>query len=193
MNFLNPKIILFIACFLLFGSCSKKDENKSVEDSESSSLIQAKDLQIDKNGLSKARVVIKTAHGNIVFKFYPMKATGTVTRFIQLTNEGFYDGLKFHRVVPNFVVQGGDPLGTGMGGSGVKLKAEFNNVQHVKGTVAMARSEDPNSADSQFYIALTTLPSLDGKYTVFGQVVEGLDLLEKIQIGDKMISVVFER
>ncbi|MCP4913973.1 MAG: peptidylprolyl isomerase [Oligoflexia bacterium] len=193
MKFLTKFFGIIFISLTLITSCSKTKDNSDINETESSSLIKAKDLTTDGNGLSKSKITIKTAHGNIVFKLYPKKAPGTVTRFIQLTNEGFYDGLKFHRVVPNFVVQGGDPLGTGMGGSGIKLKAEFNDIQHVKGTVAMARSDNPNSADSQFYIALTTLPSLDNKYTVFGQVVEGLDLLEKISIGDKMISVVFER
>ena len=126
------------------------------------------------------------------FKFYPTKAPNTVNRIVELIKSGFYDGLTFHRVVPNFVAQGGDPTGTGTGGSGKKLKAEFNDIQHIRGTVAMARASEPDSADSQFYLALTTLPHLDGNYTVFGQVVEGLELLDKIKVGDKMLSVVVE-
>jgi cyclophilin family peptidyl-prolyl cis-trans isomerase len=97
---------------------------------------------------------------------------------------GFYDGLRFHRVIPGFVVQGGDPSGNGTGGSGRKLKAEFNGRHHVEGTVAMARAQDPDSADSQFYFCLGTYPHLDRSYTIFGQVVEGMDVAKKLRIGD---------
>jgi cyclophilin family peptidyl-prolyl cis-trans isomerase len=90
--------------------------------------------------------------------------------------------------VPGFVVQGGDPIGNGTGGSGKKLKAEFNDRKHIEGTLAMARGADPDSADSQFYISLGTLTHLDHSYTVFGQVVEGMEIARKIKIGDKIIS-----
>ncbi|OUR93162.1 hypothetical protein A9Q84_21860 [Halobacteriovorax marinus] len=150
----------------------------------------AKDLKVDENNLSHAQVLIRTAKGNIVFKLYPKEAPNTVTRFIALVQSGFYDGLKFHRVHPNFLIQMGDPSGTGKGGSGEKLKAEFNKLQHIKGTVAMARKpEDEDSADSQFYITLTTLAHLDGNYTVFGQVIEGLDVLDNITLNDKVITI----
>mgnify|MGYP003671331976 FL=1 len=167
-------------------ACTKKESTTESEQVLSSALTA------DSNGLSVARATIKTVHGNIVFKFYPTKAPNTVNRIVELIKSGFYDGLTFHRVVPNFVAQGGDPTGTGTGGSGKKLKAEFNDIQHIRGTVAMARASEPDSADSQFYLALTTLPHLDGNYTVFGQVVEGLELLDKIKVGDKMLSVVVE-
>ncbi len=140
---------------------------------------------------TKAR--IKTVHGDIVFKFYPEKAPNTVKRIQTLMKESFYDGLTFHRVVPGFVAQGGDPTGTGRGGSGKKLQAEFNDLKHVKGTVAMARAQSPDSADSQFYICLAPTPHLDGNYTIFGQVIEGLEILDKITVGDKMISVTLEK
>ena len=113
----------------------------------------------------------------------------TVTRIMQLVKQGFYNGLSFHRVIPNFVIQTGDPSGTGTGGSGQKIKAEFNDIQHIKGTVAMARSSNPDSADSQFYVALSALSHLDRKFTVFGQVTDGLEVLGKITKGDKIISV----
>lgn len=177
-----------ILSLVLFSgmACTKKDSSTDSEQAVAGAL------KSDANGLSLAKATIKTVHGNIVFKFYPEKAPNTVNRIVELIKSGFYDGLTFHRVVPNFVIQGGDPTGTGTGGSGKKLKAEFNDVQHIRGTVAMARASDPDSADSQFYIALTTLPHLDGNYTVFGQVVEGLDLIDKVQVGDKMLSVVVE-
>ncbi len=147
------------------------------------------DLSVDENGLSKAVVTIETAKGNISFRFYAKDAPATVARIAELVKSGFYNGLTFHRVVPDFVIQGGDPLGNGTGGSGQKLKAEFNARKHVLGTVAMARSQDPDSADSQFYIALGPIPHLDGSYTVFGQVSEGLENVKKIEMGDTMTKV----
>ena len=127
--------------------------------------------------------------GRIVFEFYPKDAPNTVDNFIKLTNEGFYSGLKFHRVMPGFMAQGGCPLGTGTGGPGYKIKAEFNSQKHLKGTVAMARAQHPDSAGSQFYICLEPQPSLDNKYTVFGQVIEGIDVVDGIKIGDVMKKV----
>jgi cyclophilin family peptidyl-prolyl cis-trans isomerase len=150
------------------------------------------DLTPDANGLSKATVIMATTQGTIKFKFYPKDAPLTVNRMVELIQKGFYNGLSFHRVVPGFVVQGGDPQGTGMGGSGTHLKAEFNSRHHVEGTVAMARAQDPDSADSQFYICLAPQPSLDNKYTVFGQVIDGMDVVRKIQVGDKMTSVTIQ-
>jgi cyclophilin family peptidyl-prolyl cis-trans isomerase len=150
------------------------------------------DLSVDANGLSKSTVVVTTNEGVIKFKFYPQDAPNTVNRVVQLVNQGFYNGLTFHRVVPGFVVQGGDPLGNGTGGSGQKLKAEFNNRRHIEGTVAMARASDPDSADSQFYISLGTHPHLDHNYTVFGQVIDGMDVVRKIKVGDKMTNVHIE-
>jgi peptidylprolyl isomerase/peptidyl-prolyl cis-trans isomerase B (cyclophilin B) len=130
--------------------------------------------------------------GTIVIEFYPDVAPNTVANFEKLANSGFYNGLNFHRVVPDFVVQGGDPNGDGTGGPGYKIKAEFNDRKHVTGTVAMARSQDPNSAGSQFYICLAPTPHLDRNYTVFGQVTEGMDLVQNIRKGDRMKSVKVE-
>ena len=127
--------------------------------------------------------------GRVVFEFYPKDAPNTVDNFIKLTNKGFYNGLTFHRVVPGFVAQGGCPLGTGTGGPGYKIKAEFNSQKHLKGGVAMARSQHPDSAGSQFYICLEPQPGLDNQYTVFGQVIEGMELVEGIKIGDVMKKV----
>lgn len=150
------------------------------------------DLSVDSRGLSKTTAVMTLESGVVRFKFYSQDAPNTVTRIIELMKKGFYNGLIFHRVVPDFVVQGGDPTGTGTGGSGQKLKAEFNKRKHVEGTIAMARARDPDSADSQFYVCLTTTPHLDNDYTVFGQVVEGMDLIKKIKKSDKMLSVRLE-
>lgn len=156
------------------------------------SSSQTPDLSVDANGLSKAVAVLKLNSGVVKFRFYSQDAPSTVNRIVELIQQKFYNGLTFHRVIENFVAQGGDPLGNGTGGSGQRLKAEFNKRQHLEGTLAMARAADPDSADSQFYICLARLPHLDGKYTVFGQVVEGMDFVKKIRVGDKIEAVSIE-
>jgi peptidylprolyl isomerase len=128
----------------------------------------------------------------IKWRFFTIDAPNTVKRIAQLISVGFYNGIIFHRVVPGFVVQAGDPTGTGTSGSGVKLKAEFNQHKHVPGIVSMARTADPNSADSQFFIMLGAAPHLDGQYTVIGKVVEGLENVEKISQGDKIKTFVIQ-
>ncbi len=151
------------------------------------------DLSVDSIGLSRATVVVNTNKGQFRFKFYTNDAPETVKRLVELINQKFYNGLVFHRVVPGFVVQGGDPSGSGNGGSGQRLKAEFNDRRHTEGTLAMARApSDPDSADSQFYITLSAQPHLDKTHTVFGQVIEGMDVVRKIAPGDKMRSVHIE-
>lgn len=142
--------------------------------------------------------IITTKRGVIKFKFYPKDAPNHVASFIELARAGFYDGTTFHRVEPGFVIQGGDPHSktgagpVGAGGPGYNLKAEFSDQPHVLGTVAMARSQSPDSAGSQFYICLAPAPFLDGKYTVFGQVIEGMDVVQATQVGDIMESVRIE-
>jgi peptidyl-prolyl cis-trans isomerase B (cyclophilin B) len=127
--------------------------------------------------------------GVIKIEFFPDDAPKTVENFVTLAKKGFYDGLTFHRIEPGFVIQGGDPKGDGTGGPGYKVKAEFNKNQHVRGAVAMARSNDPDSAGSQFYIVLAPAHFLDGKYTVFGKVVSGMNIVDNVKKGDKMKSV----
>lgn len=135
-------------------------------------------------------MVIETQHGEIKIAFYPEDAPQTVARIKELVNQGFYDGLIFHKVKPGFVIEGGDPLGRGLGGSGKRIPAEFNDHENAEGTVAMTRlPTEPDSADSQFYISLGRHPHLDGKFTVFGQVTKGMDTVKKIEVGDKMIKV----
>lgn len=116
----------------------------------------------------------------IVIKLLPNKAPNTVANFIYLANKGFYDGTTFHRVIPGFVIQGGDPTGTGEGGPGYSIKGEFNDIPFDKGVVGMARSSDPDSAGSQFFITLGRFPHLDGKYCAFGIVIKGMDVAERI-------------
>jgi peptidylprolyl isomerase len=134
---------------------------------------------------------IETDKGNIVIQLLPKVAPQTVNSFVFLSREGFYDGLTFHRV-EDWVVQGGDPLGNGTGGPGYNLPAEFNPTAHITGTVAMARTSDPNSAGSQFYITKVVASWLDNQYTVFGQVVTGMDVVNQITIGDVMRKVTIE-
>ena len=134
-------------------------------------------------------VFVMEKEGEIQIEFYPEDAPRTVASFLALAKKGFYDGLTFHRVVPGFVAQGGDPKGDGTGGPGHTLKAEFNARRHVRGTVAMARRQDPDSAGSQFYICFAPAPHLDGHYTVFGQVVSGMDIVDRIKVGDRMKRV----
>lgn len=131
--------------------------------------------------------VLETDLGKIVIAFYSEDAPGTVKNFKKLVGEGFYNGTYFHRVIPGFMIQGGDPNtrddnrgNDGMGGPGYTVKAEFNKNKHVRGTVSMARTQDPNSAGSQFFICVAPASHLDGQYTAFGKVVEGMDVVDKI-------------
>lgn len=128
----------------------------------------------------RPRVMLETDMGNIVMELFPEAAPNHVSSFIDLVEKGFYDNLTFHRVIDGKLIQGGDPNGDGTGSAGYKLQEEFSNLKHLPGTVAMARGHDRNSASCQFYICLTQLPSLDGRYTVFGQVTDGLNVARKI-------------
>lgn len=139
-----------------------------------------------------SQVRIATKHGDIVFTLFPGDAPLHAAAFVKLADAGFYDGLSFHRVEPGFVVQGGDPTGDGTGGPGYRLKAEFNARPHLRGTVAMARAAQPDSAGSQFYICLGDARFLDGQYTVFGQMSDGFEALDAIRRGDVMTSVKVE-
>jgi cyclophilin family peptidyl-prolyl cis-trans isomerase len=151
------------------------------------------DLSVDPMGLSKAGVILVTTQGTVKFHLYPKDAPLTVARVIELVSKGFYNGTIFHRAIPDFLVQGGDPLGNGTGGSGLKLKGEFSErLHHLDGTVAMARGSDPNSADSQFYLTIGSQPHLDGRYAIFGQVYEGMDVVRKLRVGDKIVSMTVE-
>ena len=122
--------------------------------------------------------------GRVVIELLPKVAPKHVARIKELVRQGFYDGIVFHRVIDGFMAQTGDPLGTGMGGSGKKLAAEFNSEPHVRGTVSMARAMDPNSADSQFFICFADARFLDRQYTVWGKVVSGMEFVDKIKKGD---------
>jgi cyclophilin family peptidyl-prolyl cis-trans isomerase len=143
-------------------------------------MIRGKEMQI--------AGIISSNLGDIKLEFYPEHAPKTVENFRELANRGFYDGLIFHRIVPNFVIQGGDPntkdlsnrTRWGTGGPGWNVKAEFNKNKHSRGILSMARSQDPDSAGSQFFIVLKDSNFLDGQYTVFGRVISGMDIVDKI-------------
>jgi peptidyl-prolyl cis-trans isomerase B (cyclophilin B) len=137
--------------------------------------------------MAETRAVIETKFGNIELRFFPDVAPNHVNNFIELAKKGFYDGTTFHRVIPNFMIQGGDPNSKnpdrtkhGMGGAGYTLKAEFNEKPHKRGTLSMARAANPDSAGSQFFICVADSFFLDRQYTVFGEVVSGMEVADKI-------------
>jgi peptidyl-prolyl cis-trans isomerase B (cyclophilin B) len=137
--------------------------------------------------MTETSAVIETKFGNIELRFFPDVAPNHVKNFIDLAKKAFYDGTTFHRVIPGFMIQGGDPNTKipdrskhGFGGPGYTVKAEFSEKLHKRGTLSMARSQDPDSAGSQFFICVADAPSLDGKYSVFGEVTSGMDVADKI-------------
>lgn len=141
------------------------------------------------------KLLLELKDGVVEIELLPEKAPKHVARIKELAEQGFYDGIVFHRVIEGFMAQTGDPTGTGRGGSGKKLKAEFNSEKHTRGAVSMARSSRPNSADSQFFIVFKDALFLDNKYTVWGRVVNGMEFVDKIKRGepprnpDKIISM----
>lgn len=174
----KTKALSIIAAILIFAtvSCSGRIEQTTGQAIKSDNMIKY--------------AVIETDKGIIKAELYADKAPITTKNFIDLANSGFYNGLTFHRVEPGFVVQGGDPKGDGTGGSAKSIPLEINtDLKHVKGALGMARTNDPNSATSQFYITLAPTPFLDGNYAVFGKVVQGMEVAEKIKAGDKMNKV----
>ena len=129
-------------------------------------------------------MILETSKGTVKIEMRPDLAPGHVARIKELVKEGFYDGIVFHRVIDGFMAQTGCPQGTGTGGSGKKLKAEFNKEKHVRGVCSMARAGDPNSGDSQFFICFGDATFLDGQYTAWGKVIEGMDNVDKIKRGE---------
>lgn len=183
----KPSILNLILAALLFVGIS----------GHATYFTEPKTVNVD---LSKHYfATIETEKGDIKCELYPEYAPLSVTNFVQLAKGGFYNGLTFHRVVPNFVIQGGDPTGTGAGGPGYTIPAEISNnpLKHERGALAWARTDDrinpyKRSSGSQFYITHTKVAFLDGNYTVFGKVVEGMGVVDKIHQGDKIISVTID-
>ena len=142
---------------------------------------------------------LETTKGPVVIRTRPDLAANHVARIVELAGEGFYDGVPFHRVIEGFMAQTGDPTGTGTGGSGQNLKAEFNDAKHVRGVCSMARAQHPDSADSQFFICFADAPFLDRQYTVWGEVIEGMENVDKVKRGepvrdpDRITSMTVER
>jgi peptidylprolyl isomerase len=135
-------------------------------------------------------IYMDTKHGRVIMEMRPDLAPKHVSRIKELVREGFYDGIVFHRVIGGFMAQTGDPTGTGRHGSGQKLNAEFSDEPHVRGTLSMARAQDENSADSQFFIVFSRAAHLDGKYTVWGRVTKGMSVVGKIKRGDSRSGMV---
>jgi peptidyl-prolyl cis-trans isomerase B (cyclophilin B) len=146
-------------------------------------------IDVDKN----IHAVIQTTRGNIELELYPQYAPLTVNNFVFLARQGFYDGVTFHRVISNFVIQGGDPTGTGRGGPGYQFADEVkdNPLKHEKGVISMANA-GPNTNGSQFFITHSPQPHLNGKHTVFGKVINGQDVVDAIQQGDVITKVVIQ-
>jgi len=173
MRFLTKYLVLFFIV-LCTVSVSAEVKNKKFNEEEIRKMAQTK-------------AVIDTKFGKIEVKFFPDVAPNHVNNFIELAQRGFYDGTTFHRVIPGFMIQGGDPnskdpdkLKHGTGGPGYTVKAEFNKKPHKRGTLSMARAAHPDSAGSQFFICVADSSFLDGQYTVFGEVVSGMDVADKI-------------
>ncbi|MBP3841050.1 MAG: peptidylprolyl isomerase [Bacilli bacterium] len=168
---MKKKVFLFLllitTCFLIAGCSNEKEDDKML------------------NGKVNAEIVVKD-YGTIKLELDADTAPITVTNFVNLVNDKFYDGLTFHRIIEDFMIQGGDPLGNGTGGSSKTIKGEFssngvvNNISHKRGVISMARSQDPNSASSQFFIVHKDSTFLDGQYAAFGHVTSGMDVVDKI-------------
>ena len=170
-------LLLVFAFALSFCACGDKDTQSETDNDT--------EKETEMKGIIHAEIKIKDS-GIIKLELYPEIAPVTVKNFVDLANKKFYDGLIFHRVIQGFMIQGGDPEGTGMGGPGYTIKGEFssngfeNNLKHERGVISMARAMDPNSAGSQFFIMHRNTPSLDGDYAAFGRVIEGMDVVDKI-------------
>ncbi len=175
----------------------EKSETKNLETSKTKKLTadKTKKLEVSKTRGKKMKhsydvkdtgnaILMKLKTGEVVIEMYDNVAPNHVKRIKELVREGFYNGIKFHRVIEGFMAQTGCPLGNGTGGSGQKLKAEFNNTPHTRGIVSMARAVDINSADSQFFICFGDTPHLDSNYTVWGKVISGMEHIDNIKKGE---------
>lgn len=183
---MSPRVFAFAFLVTAAVGCSKSSSSGS----GSHHFDAAPAMSIDKAKHYSATMV--TSKGTIALSLDAAAAPITVNNFVFLARNGFYDGLKFHRVVPGFVIQGGDPEGTGEGGPGYTIPDEKSNLPHIDGALAMAKTSAPNSAGSQFYITLGEQHSLDAGYTVFGQVTAGKDVPAKIALGDTITKVTIE-
>ena len=140
------------------------------------------------NEANSDKILLNTSKGEIIINLMPEIAPVHVARIVELVKSGFYDGVIFHRIIPGFMAQTGDPKGNGTGGSGTNLKAEFSDYKYINGTVGMARTMDPNSADSQFFICFDGCGHLTGQYTVWGQVETGMEVVEALNVGEPPVD-----
>ncbi len=184
---------ILAAALFMMPLCSDAGyiDSKTVEKTMSKAPKKAPSAT-DKGLPEGNHVLIETDLGSIKIELLPDVAPNTVANFKVLASNGYYDGIIFHRVIPGFMAQTGDPTGTGTSGPGYKINAEFNATKHVRGTVAMARTADPDSAGSQFYICFGPQPHLDRQYTVFGQVVEGMEVVDQVKNGTVMNRVTLQ-
>ncbi|MDQ6993389.1 MAG: peptidylprolyl isomerase [Mariprofundus sp.] len=188
----NGTILMITMALMLLSALISANQEKTISEESNVALFSKAPKAGDKGIPEGNHIRIETEHGSIFIELYADSAPNTVANFKALTGKGYYDGLLFHRVIAGFMAQGGDPKGTGTGGPGYSVKAEFNERKHQRGTLAMARSADPDSAGSQFYICFGPQPHLDNQYTIFGQVIEGMDVVDQISQGDAMTKVTVE-
>ena len=171
---------------------TKKLENKETKQLNMSAS-RAKKIKHSYNVKdAENALLLKTKNGDVIIEMFEDVAPHHVARIKELVRQGYYNGLKFHRVIDGFMAQAGCPRGDGTGGSGKKLKAEFNRLQHKRGTVSMARAMDPDSADSQFFICYADCPWLDGQYTIWGNVVSGMEYVDMLKKGNGANGMVSE-
>jgi peptidyl-prolyl cis-trans isomerase B (cyclophilin B) len=189
LSFFKNKPLILVMMALLVGCSSATPKNKNVSTtiSETKGIIN---YGIENKMSDKSKVVVETNKGKIELELFTEKAPITTANFTKLVESNFYNGLTFHRYVPGFVIQGGDPKGNGTGGSSEKIKLEIHpDLKHGVGALAMARSQHPDSASSQFYITLAPQAMLDGQYAVFGKVTSGMDVVQSLREGDKMNKI----
>jgi peptidyl-prolyl cis-trans isomerase B (cyclophilin B) len=191
-NRLAVSLLLFIALLLLISGCGGKNNANNLSDATASNSKPASTQEaspmngVDTSGDNPIVTIEMDSGKTITVELYPKIAPNTVNNFISLVKKGFYDGTIFHRIIPGFMIQGGDPDGTGMGGPGYSIAGEFtsngfeNKLKHTAGVLSMARSQSPDSAGSQFFLMVADAPHLDGAYAAFGKVTEGMDVVNEI-------------
>lgn len=179
-------VVTLMSSLVLVGCGNSKTNNNQSEQPSTTNESSDKESSKSNENLPIATITVD-GYGVIEAELYPEIASNTVNNFIYLANKGFYDNLKFHRIIKGFMIQGGDPQGNGTGGPGYSIEGEFtsngfaNSLKHTKGVLSMARSQDPDSAGSQFFIMTGDAPHLDGEYAAFGKVISGMDVVEKIE------------
>lgn len=180
-------VVTLMSSLVLVGCGNSKTNNDQSEQPSTTNESSDKESSNKSNENLPIATITVDGYGVIEAELYPEIASNTVNNFIYLANKGFYDNLKFHRIIKGFMIQGGDPQGNGTGGPGYSIEGEFtsngfaNSLKHTKGVLSMARSQDPDSAGSQFFIMTGDAPHLDGEYAAFGKVISGMDVVEKIE------------